>query len=618
MRRLTWQGWVILAAVLASGPTFAQTLGNKDLSGKYFLRQISLGTDSSGNLTDPRSLVGSITFDGSGRYSFAGQQVQGNNAATSQTGSGAYAVDAAGFVSMDSPLRSGAKVNARLGSEALLGSSTESTDTTFDLLVAIPAPAVTATTPVLAGNYRTAILEFPGGSAANVRSAIFNLTAASSGKLADFTANGHAANQSGGAPVTQTVSGATYVFNTDGSGTLSFGFGASATAPLLNTSKGIYLSADANVILGGSTANGSHDILIGVKSVSNATNSTWTGDFWGAGLRFNRFAATPDVSGYAGAFSARGLAKLTWTKRFKTLGVGAFDFTGINGYALNADGSGTSELSQIGLGANGKAVVGSAISADDPGAYEIFVGVQMAPLSGSGVFLNPQRIISAAGFAPAGSPISPGEFIALQGTGLAKSNQVAAPPYPSTLNGVTVLINNKPAPLYFVSATQINCLVPYATQGTTATVVVQNGAASSNSVTVPVAATAPGIFSLDQSGSGPGAILHADFSLVNALKPAISGETVLFFLTGMGAVNPSVADGTAGGANPLSKTTVSQIDVLIGGQPATVIYSGLAPGFPGLYQMNVTLPAVIPFPGNLPVAILTPNAVHDQVDIVIQ
>ncbi len=624
MIRLTWRAWAILAAALAGGPIFAQTLGNKDLSGKYFFRHLSLGTNSSGNLTDPRSLVGSITFDGGGHYSFTGQEIQGNNAAASQTGSGAYAVDPAGFVSMDSPIRSGAKVNARFtpsGAQitgALLGSSTESTDSTFDLFIAIPAPAVSATAPVLAGSYQTVTLEFPGASAAAVRNTIFNLTAVSAGKLADFTANGHAANQSGGNPVTQQVTGPTYSFNTDGSGTLSFGFAANGTSPLLNGSKSIYLSADGNLILGASTANGSHDILIGVKAVSGATNATWNGDFWGAGLRFDPSASPADVSGYAGAFSARGLGTLTWTKRFKSLSGGAFDFTGINAYSLNADGSGTSELNLTGLGANGQAAVGSDINANDTGGYEIFFGVRMASLSGTGVFLNPQRIISAAGYAPAGSPISPGEFIALYGTGLAKSTQVAAPPYPSALNSVTVTINNKPAPVYFVSAGQIDCLVPYSTVGSTATIVVQNGAAASNTVSVPVAPTAPGIFSLDQSGSGPGAILHADYSVVNADKPAISGETVLFFLTGMGTVSPTVTDGTAGGANPLSKTTVSSIGVYIGGQPATVIYSGLAPGFPGLYQMNVTLPTVIPFPGNLPVALVTPNAVHDQVDIVIQ
>ena len=606
----------VLAAVALSGTgLFAQTLTNQDLTGKFYFRHLSLGMDAGGNLTDPRSLIGAITFDGAGKYSYTGQQVVGAGAATSPAGSGNYTVDPAGFVTMDSPLRSGAKVNARFGSQVLLGSSTESTDNTFDLLVAIQAPTGAAAT-TLSGTYRTVSLEFPGGSPANVRNAIFNMTPGTSGRLADFTVNGHAANLSGGSPINQQVTGATYIVNADGSGTASFGFGTSGVAALLSGSKSIYVSADGNVLIGGSSANGSHDILIGVKSVTNATNATWNGDFWGAGLRFKPAASPPDISGYSGAVSARGAAKLTWTKRFKSLGFGAFDFTGINAYALNADGSGTVELSQVGLGA--KSFVGAAISANDPDAYEVYFGAQMTPLTGTGVFLNPQKVLNAAGFGPAGTPISPGEFIALVGTGLAKSNQAATPPYPNTLNGVSVSINGKAAPIYFVSAGQINCLVPYTTVGPTATIVVTNSGAASNSVTVPVAATSPGIFALDQSGSGPGAILHADFSVVNAAKPAVSGETVLIFLTGMGTVNPTVADGTAGGSNPLSRTTAAQINVYVGGDPATVVYSGLAPGFPGLYQMNVTLPSAIAFAGNLPVAIVTPNAVHDQVDIVVQ
>ena len=177
--------------------------------------------------------------------------------------------------------------------------------------------------------------------------------------------------------------------------------------------------------------------------------------------------------------------------------------------------------------------------------------MQTAALTGTGVFLNPLGVVNAASFAPPGNPISPGEFVTLFGTGLAKSNQTAAPPYPPTLNGVSVLINNKPAPLYFVSPGQLNVLVPFATTGPTATIVVQNGSVNSNTVTVPVAATSPGIYSLDQSGSGAGAILHADYSLVNAAKPAAGGETVLIYLTGMGTVTPPVADGTAGTGSAL-------------------------------------------------------------------
>jgi uncharacterized protein (TIGR03437 family) len=325
------------------------------------------------------------------------------------------------------------------------------------------------------------------------------------------------------------------------------------------------------------------------------------------------------VAAWSGAVSARGAGKLTLTRRIKALGFGAFDFTGINNYALKSDGSGSAELSQVALGASGNAFISSAIDANDPTAFEIGLGIQMTPLSGAGVFLNPQRVLSAAGFAPAGNPISPGEFIALFGTGLARSTQTAAPPYPNTLNGVTVTINGKLAPIYFVSSGQINCLVPFSTTGPTATIVVQNGT-NSNTVTVPVAVTSPAVYALNQGGSGAGAILHADYSLVNDAKPAAAGETVLIYLTGMGTVSPTVADGVAGGSNPLNNTTttLAQISVLVAGQPGKVIYSGLAPGYPGLYQINVTLPSPLPVSGALPLAISTPNAFHDQVDIQIK
>jgi uncharacterized protein (TIGR03437 family) len=273
---------------------------------------------------------------------------------------------------------------------------------------------------------------------------------------------------------------------------------------------------------------------------------------------------------------------------------------------------------QVGLGAGGGAFVGADIN--EASGYEIYFGVQRAALGGSGIFLNPQGVVSAANFAPAGNPIAPGEFIALYGTGFAKSAQSAAAPYPPTLNGVTVLIDNKTAPLYYVGPGEIDCLVPYATQGPTATIVVQSGSASSNTVTVPVAPTAPGVFSVDQSGGGFGAILHADYSLVTSGKPAVAGETVLIYLTGMGAVSPPVLDGTAGKPSPSTSNTdlaMSQILVLVGGAQARVTYSGLAPGYSGLYRLNVRLPAILPGSGSLPLAISTPNAWHDQVDIAI-
>ena len=84
------RGWflVFLAALL-----HAQTPNNQALSGKYFFRQLSLGTSAaSRSLTDPRSLLGTITFDGTGRYTFTAQLVQGSGAASPVTGTGALTV----------------------------------------------------------------------------------------------------------------------------------------------------------------------------------------------------------------------------------------------------------------------------------------------------------------------------------------------------------------------------------------------------------------------------------------------------------------------------------------------------------------------------------------------
>ena len=457
---------MILAGLLSAVPISAQTLSNQSLSGKYYFRHISLGTDgrNPGSLTDARTLMGSITFDGAGHYAYVGQQLSGINAAVSQTGSGAYVLDPGGFLSLDSPLRTGAKINARFATEAVIGSSTESTDSTFDLFVAIPAPSGGA---VFAGPYNCMSLEFRAGVYALIRSTQFPLNQSSPGILQSFPVFGHAAGIALGPPLTQQVTGATYTMGADGVGTLNVG--ADDNAQLLSGSRTLYLSASGNILLGGSTAAGGHGIMIGVKPLSGATNATWNATFWGAGLRVDSSA----VSGYSGALAARGQGKLTWSKRFKALLVGAFDFTGINSYTLGADGTGTADFTQVALGAAGKAFAGAAIHSNDPGAYEIYFGVQAPALAGTGVFLNPLGVVNAASSAPAGNPISPGEFVTLYGTGLAKSNQTAAPPYPLSLNGVSVLINNKPAPLYFVSPGQLNVLVPFATTGPTATIVVQ-------------------------------------------------------------------------------------------------------------------------------------------------
>jgi uncharacterized protein (TIGR03437 family) len=333
-----------------------------------------------------------------------------------------------------------------------------------------------------------------------------------------------------------------------------------------------------------------------------------------------RFERPGDASAYSGSLFSTGSGITTFTRRMhqlQTSGAVTYEFTGANTYTLGADGSGTEELTSVALGAAGNGFAGTAADPNDPEGYEINLGVRTPPVSGSGVFLNPQGVVNAASFAPAGDSIAPGEFVTLFGSNLAPATHTALPPYPSSLGGVSVSIGGVAAPLYLVSPGQINALVPYATAGPSATIVVNNGA-NSNPVQVPVVLTAPGVFSTGGNGIGPGAIQHADFTLVTAAKPAKPGETVIVYLSGLGAVNPPVSDGTAGGGNPPSKVG-AQVDVLIGGLPAKVAFAGLAPGFPGLYQLNVVVPAdlTVTAAGPLPLAVRTPDSFHDQVDLMV-
>src|SRR5262249_52100020 len=159
-----------------------------------------------------------------------GQQVSGTAAPVSQTGTGTYSIDAGGFVTLDNPIRSGAKLNARYSSEAVLGSSTESADSAFDLFVAIPAPTGQA---VLGGPYNAVDLEFPGAATANMRACQFSINALPLGQLSALTVNGHAANIKSGLPQTpQNINGGTFTMAADGTGTITVG--ATNSAVLLS------------------------------------------------------------------------------------------------------------------------------------------------------------------------------------------------------------------------------------------------------------------------------------------------------------------------------------------------------------------------------------------------
>ena len=104
----------------------------------------------------------------------------------------------------------------------------------------------------------------------------------------------------------------------------------------------------------------------------------------------------------------------------------------------------------------------------------------------------------------------------------------------------------------------------------------------------PIAPAQPGIF---VAGTNAAAVLDGQSRLITAANPARSGDTLQIFTTGLGATNPPVGTGEAA---PPSSTVVLPVTVRVGGVAAPVVYQGLAPGFVGLYQVDVQIPSNVP------------------------
>ena len=191
-------------------------------------------------------------------------------------------------------------------------------------------------------------------------------------------------------------------------------------------------------------------------------------------------------------------------------------------------------------------------------------------------------------------------------------------PWPTQLNGVTLNFGSTPAPVFFVNANQANFQVPFDAAGAVANVALTNNGSAANVVPVPLAATSPAVFSLQQTGFGPGAILDTSFQVVSEANPVPLGGVVQIFITGLGAVNPPIGDGEAApAAEPFARVVDPDLQILFDGEAGTILFAGAAPGFVGLYQVNVQLPTTGFVGPAVPVQVVTGNAFSDFVDIAV-
>ncbi len=234
--------------------------------------------------------------------------------------------------------------------------------------------------------------------------------------------------------------------------------------------------------------------------------------------------------------------------------------------------------------------------------------------------INTGGIVNAASSA-AGSPVAPGSIATVYGSFLIDSLFTASSsPLPLSLGGLSIQFGGGfSAPLFADSGGQVNFQVPWELAGqsqTTISATVNDLAGGTQSMTL--APFAPGIFSMNGQGTGQGAILDTSYRLVDSSNPAIAGSTVLqIYCTGLGAVTSQPPSGWAPLDDQLSLTKTIPT-VMIGGVQARVLFSGLAPGSVGEYQVDAIIPAGSPVGAAVPVVIAIGGAISNTVTIAVQ
>jgi len=222
------------------------------------------------------------------------------------------------------------------------------------------------------------------------------------------------------------------------------------------------------------------------------------------------------------------------------------------------------------------------------------------------------QISTAAMAAPSGFQISlgaiatpqgqaaPGALVNVLGANLGPAARASSDPLPRSLANTYVAVEGVRAPLTATSEGRIEIQIPGDLPAGSANIVVSVSGEMSNTFVAGVQAALPAIL----------AIVHqSDGSVVGNADPAVAGETLVVYMTGLGAVNASLSFGEEAPANPPAATAISP-QVTLGSMPVNVVYSELSPGFVGLYQVAVAMPATLPQGGsaNLIVSAGSPSA----------
>jgi uncharacterized protein (TIGR03437 family) len=385
-----------------------------------------------------------------------------------------------------------------------------------------------------------------------------------------------------------------------GNGQADFaGDGGAATSAALNTPLGLAANAGGDLFIADTTNSRIRKVSKGIiTTVAGNGTAGYAGDGGsGTAAQINfPTGVSVDSAGnlYIADLTNSRIRELLANGTIWTIagGVGT-GFGGDGGPATNAKLNGAGALA---IGLAGDVYIGDAFNE----RIRLLTPVPSAPSITAG------GVVSASGFGGFSS-VAPGSWVELYGTNLASTTRswtaadFSGTTAPTSLSGTSVSIGDQPAFIDYISPTQVNVQVPsnIATGPQPLTVTAATG--TSTAYTINVSATEPGLLA-------PSSFLIGGTQYIVALftdgvtyvlppgaitgvtsQPAKPGDAIVLYGIGFGATTPNIPAGQIAGE---SNTLTSSFQLSIGGQPATVEYSGLAPGFVGLYQFNVTVPNV--------------------------
>lgn len=224
-------------------------------------------------------------------------------------------------------------------------------------------------------------------------------------------------------------------------------------------------------------------------------------------------------------------------------------------------------------------------------------------------------VVNAASFRAA-QPVAPGSIGSAFGTftGVVQTS-ASAIPLPTTLGGARVFVDAIEAPLFYASNSQINFQVPGSLGPGTHQIRVVVSGAGEYSGSFIVMDSAPGVFTVFSSGDPARAAVVNQNGTTNAEdSPAPRNSYISVYATGPGPLTQSIGDGEVAPSDPLIQT-VSNPKVYIAGVEAEVTFSGLAPTFAGLWQINVRVPDMPFVSGRVPMQLFMDGVDSNEVSI---